>query len=295
MRAVILAGGRGSRLAPYTTVIPKPLMPVGDRPILEIILRQLRYYRFNQVTLACGYLADLMRAYVHSSPLCAELNMDIFIEQKPLGTAGALRSIAGLDSTFLAMNGDVLTTLDYSDLVAFHHEKKAALTIAVMERQFPVSLGVIRYDHDFAVNGYEEKPVLSFPVSTGIYVYEPEVLEYIEQDQYLDLPTLTLRLIEAGERVVAYPMKDYWLDIGNRDDFEVASQAVEKLALDLHLEGVQPLSKSAAHGPSESTAALADPEEAALVSRKEAPLDLEEIASLEETLSTNSDSSGYVE
>jgi len=216
-------------------------MPVGDRPILEIILRQLRYFHFTQVTLACGYLADLVRAYVHSSSLCAELNMDLFIEQKPLGTAGALRSIAGLNSTFLAMNGDVLTTLDYSRLIAFHHEKKAALTIAVMQREFPVSLGVIHYHEDYTVHGYDEKPVFRFPVSTGIYVYEPKVLSYIEPDEYLDLPTLTLRLMEAGELVVAYPMKDYWLDIGNRDDFEVATKAIEKYADDLHLEGVQPL------------------------------------------------------
>ena len=239
MRAVILAGGRGSRLAPYTTVIPKPLMPVGDRPILEIILRQLRYFHFTKVTLACGYLADLMRAYVHSSSLCAELNMDIFIEQKPLGTAGALRGIGGLNSTFLAMNGDVLTTLDYSKLIRFHREKQATLTIAVMDRDFPVSLGVVKFDSDLCVRGYEEKPVLRFPVSTGIYVYEPRVLSFINSDQYLDFPTLTLRLIEAGERVVAYRMSDYWLDIGNRDDFELASQAVEKYASELHLEGFQ--------------------------------------------------------
>ena len=243
MRAVILAGGRGSRLAPYTTVIPKPLMPVGDRPILEIILRQLRYFHFTHVTLACGYLADLMRAYVHSSPLCAELNMEIFVEHQPLGTAGALRSIQGLDATFLAMNGDVLTTLDYSQLVAFHHAQKAALTITVIERKFPVSLGVIRYHEDFSVYGYEEKPTLSFPVSTGIYVYEPRVLSYIEPEQYLDLPTLTLRLMAAGERVVAFPMNDYWLDIGNRDDFELAAQAVELHAHDMHLEGLQPISE----------------------------------------------------
>ena len=184
-----------------------------------------------------------MRAYVHSSPLCAELNMDIFVEQQPLGTAGALRSIQGLDATFLAMNGDVLTTLDYSQLVAFHHAQQAALTIAVFERKFPVSLGVIHYREDFSVYGYEEKPTLCFPVSTGIYVYEPRVLAYIEPEQYLDLPTLTLRLMAAGERVVAFPMKDYWLDIGNRDDFELAAQAVELHAKDMHLEGLQPMSE----------------------------------------------------
>lgn len=235
MKAVILAGGKGTRLAPYTTVLPKPLMPVGERPILEIILRQLRYFRFTDVTLACGYLTELIRAYVSSSSLAAELAIHYFTETKPLGTAGALRSIPNLDDTFLAMNGDVLTTLDYGELVNFHRRNEAALTIATMDKQFPLQLGVVQIDPDNRVVGYEEKPTLRFPVSTGIYVYDPRALNYIEPDTYLDLPTLVLRLLKAGERVVAYRMSAFWLDIGNRDDFEAAAAALEKHQSELHL------------------------------------------------------------
>jgi NDP-sugar pyrophosphorylase family protein len=235
MKAVILAGGRGTRLAPYTTVLPKPLMPVGERPILEIILRQLRHFQFNEVTLACGFLMELIRAYVSSSPLAADLKINYFTESKPLGTAGALRCIAGLNETFLAMNGDVLTTLDYADVVQFHRRQQAALTVVTSDKKFPIQLGIVRIEDDSRVVGYDEKPTFCFPVSTGVYVYEPRVLEFIQPDVYLDLPTLVLRLLEAGERVVAYRMQGFWLDIGNRDDFEAAAAAVQEHRDSLHL------------------------------------------------------------
>ncbi len=237
MKAIILAGGKGTRLAPYTTILPKPLMPVGEMAILEIILRQMRFFGFADVTLACGYLTDLIRAYLSSSPIANDLNVGLFTENTPLGTAGALRSIEP-DETFLAMNGDVLTTLDYGELFEDHCRNEAAMTIATFDKEYALSLGVVHTTADGSVIGYEEKPKLTFPVSAGIYVYEPRVLQYIDLDQYMDVPTLVRRLIDAGENVRAYSMDAFWLDIGNRDDFEKAAVALETHRDELHLDGV---------------------------------------------------------
>ncbi len=149
-------------------------------------------------------------------------------EEKPLGTAGALATIKGLDKPFLVMNGDILTTLDYSKLIKYHQEKKAALTIAITHKKVKLELGVLHLDSNNSIIGYEEKPVKEFPVSTGIYIYSPRALNFIEPSTYLDFPTLVLRLIGAGERVVGYPTDAFWLDMGNKDDYERAVKEFEQ-------------------------------------------------------------------
>jgi NDP-sugar pyrophosphorylase family protein len=222
IKAVILAGGKGTRLAPYTTVFPKPLMPLDGVPILEIVLRQLRHHGFDEVMLAVGYLAPLIRAYLDQSTVSRDLRILYHQEAEPLGTAGALATVAGLDETFLAMNGDILTTLDYAALVRFHQEQGAALTVAVTRKRVQIELGVLHIDSDHRVVGYEEKPVKEYPASMGVYVYDPRTLGHIEPNTYLDLPTLVLRLIERGERVAAFRSDAFWLDMGNRDDYERA-------------------------------------------------------------------------
>jgi NDP-mannose synthase len=236
MKAVILAGGKGTRLAPYTTVLPKPLMPIGGVPILEIILWQLKHFRIEDVTLACGHMAELIQAYLMRNRISRELNLSYYTESKPYGTAGALREIPGLDDTFLVMNGDLLTAIDYSKLIRYHRECKAALTIAVTRKVVKVEMGVLRLAGDNTVVGYDEKPVMEFPASTGIYVYEPRVLDYMQHQTYLDLPSLVLRLIEAGEKVAGHVTDEFWLDIGNKDDFERASRELIKHRADLHAE-----------------------------------------------------------
>ncbi|MDO8281297.1 MAG: sugar phosphate nucleotidyltransferase [Thermodesulfovibrionia bacterium] len=228
MKAVILAGGKGTRLAPYTTVFPKPLLPIGDTPILEIILRQLKHYGFSEAILACGYLAELIQAYFMNNQLSKELTIRYHRENKPLGTAGALATIEGLDSSFLVMNGDILTSLDYSKLIQYHKEKDAALTIAIAKKSVKIDLGVLHLDNGNRIIGYDEKPVKEFPVSTGIYVYGPRALDFIEPNTYLDLPTLVLRLIEAKELVIGFPSDAFWLDMGNKDDYEKAVQEFEQ-------------------------------------------------------------------
>ncbi len=223
MRAVILAGGRGTRLEPYTTVFPKPLMPIGEIPIIEIVLRQLRHFGFRKVTLAVGHLGELIRAYVENNQKrFAGLEIDYVFEESPTGTAGSLARIPDLQGTFLAMNGDVLTTLDYSSLVQHHLASAAALTIATCHKRVKIDLGLIDTDASGNVTGYTEKPELDYRVSMGVYVYEPRALRLIPAESRLDFPDLVLKLLAAGERVVTYTWEGYWLDIGRPDDFREA-------------------------------------------------------------------------
>jgi NDP-sugar pyrophosphorylase family protein len=222
LQAVILAGGKGVRLAPYTTVFPKPLMPIDGVPIIEIVLRQLHAHGFDNITLAVGYLAPLIRAYLSQSSLSGLMEISYHQESEVLGTAGPLGTIEGLGETFLVMNGDILSTLDYSALMRFHKERGSALTIAVTRKRVQIELGVLGIDADDRVVGYDEKPVKEYPASMGVYIYDKRTLAHIEPRTYLDLPTLVLRLIDRGELVTAYANDAFWLDIGNRDDYERA-------------------------------------------------------------------------
>ena len=228
-RAVILAGGLGTRLRPYTTILPKPLMPVGDRPILDIVIRQLARAEFDRVTIATGYLAELIEAFFgdgsrHGIPI------DYFREHEPLGTVGALSLIDGLDADFLVMNGDVLTDLDYGLLLDAHRAGGQAATIAAIRREVQISLGVMHFadEHDTGrVTGYSEKPTFDLEVSMGVYCFAPRAIELIEPGERLDFPDLVLRLIAAGEPVKAWRSDDYWLDIGRPDDYEQAQDEFE--------------------------------------------------------------------
>lgn len=223
MKTVILAGGKGTRLAPYTTIFPKPLVPIGDRPILEIIVRQLVRQGFGDILLSVGHLGELIEAYFQNGHRnIPGLNLEYFREKQPLGTAGSLAMIPGLDETFLAMNGDILTTLNYQALIQYHRERQAALTIAMHEKDVRIDLGVLETNERSELTSYREKPLYSFAVSMGIYVYEPHVLRYMPKGQYMDFPDLVKLLLNKGERIVGFPSQDYWLDIGRREDYELA-------------------------------------------------------------------------
>jgi len=223
LRAVILAGGRGARLAPYTSVLPKPLMPVGDRSILEVVLEQLAKAGVEDVTLSVGYLSHLIRAVLYDDS-AHSLRIEYVQEDEPLGTAGPLRLVECLDDTFLVMNGDVLTTLDYRDLVRSHRESDSVLTIATHVRKVKIDYGIVRTDENNRLVGFEEKPEISTAVSMGVYVMEPEVLGFIP-DGHMDFPELVEALIEAGKVVMAYPYDGLWFDIGRHDDFQQAVTA----------------------------------------------------------------------
>ncbi|MCC6956482.1 MAG: NTP transferase domain-containing protein [Anaerolineales bacterium] len=229
MNAIILAGGKGARLAPYTRILPKPLMPIGDMPILEILLRQMHNAGVRHVTLTVGYLGELLRAFFQDGSRLG-LQIDYSFEEQPLGTAGPLALVADrLDDTFLVTNGDVLTTLDLCALVDDHRRSGAAATIASHARNVKIDLGVLEFDGDQRLKGYIEKPTYNFFVSMGIYVFEPRVLDYIPRNQYLDFPDLVLKLIAGGEQVRGYPFDGYWQDLGRADDYEQAVQDFEAL------------------------------------------------------------------
>lgn len=217
-RAIILAGGRGTRLAPYTMVFPKPLMPLGETPILEIVLRQMTRYGFADVTLAVGYLAELIQAYFGDGSRLG-LSLRYSREREPLGTAGPLAMIEGLDEPFLVMNGDVLTTLDYGTFLDEHVASGAAATIATFTRKHTVDFGVIETDDDGLVKAYIEKPSSEYLVSMGVNALSPEALEVIERGERIDVPDLMHRLIAAGKPVRSSRFEGYWLDIGRHDDF----------------------------------------------------------------------------
>lgn len=227
MRAVILAGGQGTRLRPYTTVIPKPLVPVGDRPVLEHIVRSLYAAGVHQIDICVGHLGELIRLYVEQLDLSRKIAFSFRWEPEPLGTAGALAVVPGLEGTFIVMNGDILTTLSYRKLLDFHGEYDAALTIAMRAEHVNLELGVIETS-DVFVTGYREKPTLHCDVSMGIYVYDERALRYLPAGA-CQFPELVLRLIDAGERVVAYRADDAdWYDIGTLAEHERAATEFER-------------------------------------------------------------------
>jgi NDP-sugar pyrophosphorylase family protein len=228
MKAVVLAGGKGTRLAPFTKVLPKPLMPIGDMPILEVILRQMKNAGVDDVVLTVGHLSELLKTFFQDGSRFG-LHISYSFEDKPLGTAGPLSLVDGLNEAFLVTNGDVLTTLPLQDLIAFHKKEQAIATIAVHQRQVKIDLGVIQWNGGPCIKDYIEKPTYDYCVSMGIYVFEPRVLAYIPHDQYLDFPNLVLKLIAAGEKVVGYKFDGYWQDLGRPDDYEIATLDFEKM------------------------------------------------------------------
>lgn len=227
MRAVILAGGLGMRLRPYTTILPKPLVPIGDRPILEHILLRLYSCGVRQVDLCVSHLGELIRVYFsQTSLLPPDLKLRWHWEDRPLGTAGALAVVPDLDGTFIAMNGDILTSLDYRALVAHHRSSGAVLTVAMRHERVDIDLGVIETKDEMIV-GYNEKPSLDYSVSMGIYVYEPEALDHLP-DGPCQFPELVQRLLDAGQPVAAYANHAEWYDIGTFAEYEAASRHFDK-------------------------------------------------------------------
>ena len=229
MRAVILEGGRGTRLAPYTYVLPKPMMPIGDKAILEILLRQMKRAGINHVVLTVGHLAGLMRAFFQDGQQY-DLDITYSYEATPLGTAGPLALVPNLDKTFMVSNGDVLTLLDFNDFINFHHEQGGICSIAMHKHKVHIDLGVVEQNNgDYVITGYVEKPTLDYRVSMGVYIFEPRVLDYIPKNEYLDFPDLVKTLLANGERVIGYPFSGYWRDLGNPGDYTQACQDFDQM------------------------------------------------------------------
>jgi NDP-sugar pyrophosphorylase family protein len=226
MRAAILAGGRGTRLAPYTTVLPKPLLPLGDRPILEMILHQLSRAGITRVDLCVGHLGELIRAYFTESGAAPEgMDLRYHYEDEPLGTAGAVRNLEPPEGPLLVMNGDILTTLDYAELIDFHASSDSQLTIASHSKEVRIDLGVIESEAD-SVSGYMEKPVIGYEVSMGIYVYSADAVASIPEGRF-DFPDLVLKMVGDGKRVRKYRFDGPWYDVGTPAEFQSATEAFE--------------------------------------------------------------------
>lgn len=226
MKAVILAGGKGRRLEPYTTIIPKPLMPIGDKSILEIILCQLREHGIRDVTIAVGHLAELIMAFCGDGSRFG-LSITYSRENKPLGTAGCLGLIKGdLSEPFLMMNGDVLTTLPFSAFMDYHNKNGAVATVALNKRDYFVDFGIVDTDGNGNIVGYTEKPGFEHFVSMGVYAFDPHALDYITPHEYIDFPDLIRVLLAAGETVKAFKYDGYWLDIGRVDDYRKANSEI---------------------------------------------------------------------
>lgn len=223
MLAVVLAGGKGTRLKPFTMTIPKPLLPLGDVPILDIVLRQLGASGFDHVILTLGHMAPLFRSHFGDGSSYG-LRLEYLLETEPLGTAAPLRALEDPPSDFLVMNGDLLTDLSYRDLVASHRESGAAGTISVAARQEKVDYGVVEIAVDGAFVDYREKPVLPYYVSMGINVLSARALRYIPPAGRFDMPDLMLALHRSGERVQCHRPDCYWQDIGRFDDYTRASE-----------------------------------------------------------------------
>ena len=219
VRAIVLAGGRGRRLEPYTTILPKPLMPLGDRAIVEVTVDRLVECGITDITLCVGYLGHLIEAVLNGRDHGARFSY--VYEREPLGTAGPLRLVEQLESTFLAMNGDLLTDLDHGALVRAHRQAGNVVTIAAHRRVQSIDYGVLHTDGaDLPrLTRYEEKPELALDVSMGVYVMEPDVLEHVPAEGYFDFPHLIDRLLDRGARVGTYPFSGAWLDIGRPDDY----------------------------------------------------------------------------
>jgi NDP-sugar pyrophosphorylase family protein len=231
---VILAGGKGTRLAPFTSVLPKPLMPLGDRPILDVLLQQLRAQGWGEATLAVGHMASLIRAYCG---LGERYDMDLHYveESSPLGTVGPLAYLPEETRAgrLIVMNGDLLTTLRFRKLVRAHADSGAVLTIAVQRRPIKVEFGVLDLAGDLGgarqIVSYREKPEIESTVSMGVYVFEPEALDYITPGEPLDIPELIQRLLADGRTVAGYPFEGYWLDIGRHSDYQMALDDFERI------------------------------------------------------------------
>jgi len=226
-----MAGGKGRRLLPYTAILPKPLMPIGDIPILEVMFKQLKYYGVTRVTLAVGYLAELIQAYFNTGSKIG-LEISYSKEEKNLGTIGPITLINELDDDFLVMNGDILTDLNFRDLFRAHKKNSSLITIASYKKKIDIDLGVLEVNDKLQLEKYIEKPVVNYDVSMGIYAMKKEITEYLPVNDYFDIPNLMWKLIEEGKPPYIYPFDGRWLDIGRKEDYDRAIQEFQKYESD---------------------------------------------------------------
>ena len=224
MKAVILAGGKGTRLKPYTTSFPKPLMPVGDKPILELLLVNLKEYGIKDVTIAVGHLSELIISYFGDGSKLG-INITYSKEEKPMGTAGPLKLVKkNLKETFIVLNGDIISDVNFSNLFSQHNNSGKLATVSLSERKVNIDYGVVKISNEDLITDWSEKPSIRYLVSMGIYIFEPQSLKYLSSDEYVDIPDFLKSIKEKGGGVNTYKHSGYWLDIGREEDYSKACE-----------------------------------------------------------------------
>lgn len=224
MKAVILAGGLGSRLKPFTEIIPKPLLPVGEKSVLEIQIERLKNYGFNEIYLATNYKSEYIEKFFGDGS-SYEVRLKFSKEEFPLGTAGPLLLLKNeLKEPFLVMNGDILSLIDFKKFYDFALSKDALLTIAIKEEITPYDFGNIFFEGD-RVTGIQEKPNIIMYILAGIYVMKPDIFRFFpSKPEYFGMDKLIMNMLSKNEVVTKYELKEYWLDIGRIDDYEKAQE-----------------------------------------------------------------------
>lgn len=225
-RAIILAGGKGTRLRPYTVVLPKPLMPIGDYPILEVIIRQLKQNGFNRITMAVNHQAELIQTFFGDGSKW-DIKIDYSLEDKPLSTMAPLKLINDLPENFLVMNGDILTDLNYSEFYDYHVNNNNIFTISSYKREVKSEFGVLELNNENTLVGFKEKPIQKYDVSMGIYMVSKKAVDFIPEDTFYGFDHLMLDLMKNNQEPKVKSFDKYWLDIGRPDDYEIAINVFE--------------------------------------------------------------------
>jgi|SRR3972149_5745306 len=235
MRAVILAGGKGTRLKPYTITLPKPLVPVGgELPILEIVIRQLSKAGFDHVTLAVNHMANLVMAFFGDGSRWGT-RIDYSLEESALSTIGPLTLIPNLPPNFLVMNGDILCDLDYADFYHYHVAHQNDVTVSVYKRTTTIDFGVIKYDSHNIAREFVEKPVYHFDVSMGVYCLNRSVVDQLGKGKSYGFDDLMIDGIRNRKKIEVKPFEGFWFDLGRPEDFDLANEQYEGLKSKLGL------------------------------------------------------------
>jgi NDP-mannose synthase len=227
MKTVILAGGLGTRLRPFTQVIPKPLLPIGESSVMEIQIRSLTQFGVDEIIIATNYMSDYVQAFLGDGSKYG-VKLSFSKEDKPLGTCGPLSLLREkLTEPFFLMNGDILTTLDFGKAHTFATQSDANLVVMTKEIVMPFQFGKIISDGDY-ITGVEEKPDLKLESLAGIYILKPAALDFIPNETYFGIDMLIKKMLASNAKVAKYLMKEYWLDIGRIDDYQIAQDAYKE-------------------------------------------------------------------
>jgi len=227
-RAIILAGGKGTRLKPFTKILPKPLMPIGKFTILEIVIRQLKYYGFKHITITVNHQAKLIKAFFGNGKKF-NVTIDYALEKKPLGTMGPLKGIKNLPENFLVMNGDILTDLNFSKLYNIHKKNKNLFTISSYKRKDSIDYGLLKINEKYTLTKFVEKPSKTYQVSMGIYIIEKKIIKYLPNNRYFGFDNLMYKLLKLKKNVKVINHNGYWLDIGKPEDYINAIKQFKKM------------------------------------------------------------------